>query len=65
MQPEDFDADYTFRLPHADVCELIAGRGPHDVVVLCLSAVRAITEPIQETMTKPKRKRKTQQEAAA
>lgn len=57
MQP-DFDADYTLIVPHAQLCELIAGRVPHDVLIACVSCVRAITETPAETMTKPRRTRK-------
>lgn len=63
--PPDFDADYTLIIPHAQLCELIAGRVPHDVMVACWSCVRAITETPAETMTKPTRRRKQAAEAAA
>lgn len=57
---EDFDAEYTLILPHADVCELIAGRVPRGVIVACLSAVKALTEPAEESVTRPRRRRKEQ-----
>lgn len=49
-------AEYTLILPHDDACELIAGRVPHQVLVACISGIKALAEPIAETVTKPRRK---------
>lgn len=73
MQPDrlDFDglpdlscAEYTIILPHDDVCELIAGRVPHQVMVACISGIKALTETPEETMTKPRRTRARKDRAA-
>jgi len=62
--PDLSDVDYTIRLPHEDVCELIAGRVPQDVVVLLIGLVNGMQETPAEFVTKPKRRRQTQTEAA-
>lgn len=65
MQPDRLDldglpdlscAEYTIILPHADACELIAGRVPHDVTIACISGVKALYETPAESVGKPRRK---------
>ena len=65
MQPDrlDFDglpdlsnAEYTIILPHDAACELIAGRVRQDVLIACISGVKALMETPAEAITKPRRK---------
>ena len=66
MQPDRLDldglpdlscAEYTIILPHEVVCELIAGRVPHDVLVACLSSVRALMSTPADVGTRPRKRR--------
>lgn len=50
-------AEYTIILPHDDLCELIAGRVPHDVLIACLSSVIALTETPADFVKRPRKRR--------
>ncbi len=58
LLPED--ADYTLVIPYAQACELIAGRVPHDVVIACISGIKAMQEtPADFVESRTRRKRAT------
>lgn len=59
------NVEYTIILPHDDVCELIAGRVPHDVLVACLSAVKAMTETPADGVDSMKRRTRARKDRAA
>lgn len=48
-------AEYTLVIPHEQTCELIQGRVPHDVLIACISAVKALHEPVAESVAKNRR----------
>lgn len=55
--------DYHLIIPHDAVCELIAGRVRHDVLVACLSAVKAMHEPPAAFLESERQKRRKGQAA--
>lgn len=59
--------EYTLILPHDAACDLILGIVRHDVLVACISAVKALHETPAELIEslKQRKRRKTRAEAAA
>jgi hypothetical protein len=62
--PDLSTADYTIILPHDDACELIAGRVPHQVLVVLISAIKALHETPAEGVDTMKRRRARKDRAA-
>ena len=56
--PDLSSVHYTLVITHEELCELIAGRVPHDVLVMCLSGMIAMSEEPAEFVAKPKRRKK-------
>lgn len=66
-RPDASLIDYTLVIPHDAVCELIRGVVPHDVLVVCISSVKAMHETPAGFVeaTAQKRRQRTRKAGAA